>query len=122
LLSAAKTSLPRTEITTDRVSVRVCVRLVHRKAEHLALPGPFRCQVGQASNAHAMWEAAIDSAALTRRANGERALGATVGKNPFPGNRDRFSRRLRSKAQCRRCPRLAMFAETASMEAIVSQA
>ena len=33
---------------------------VRRKAEHLALPGPFGWQVGEASDAHALREAAID--------------------------------------------------------------
>ena len=30
------------------------------KPEHLVLPGPFRRQVGEASNAHAVGEPAID--------------------------------------------------------------
>ena len=38
----------------------MCVRLLPRKAEHLVLPGPFRWQLGEASNAHAMREPAID--------------------------------------------------------------
>jgi len=35
-------------------------RRLHRKAEHLVLSGPFRRQVGEASDAHAMREPAID--------------------------------------------------------------
>ena len=34
--------------------------IIARKPEHLVLPGPFRRQVGEASNAHAMREPAID--------------------------------------------------------------
>ena len=36
------------------------MRLLPRKAEHLVLPGPFRRQIGEASNAHAVGEPAID--------------------------------------------------------------
>ena len=36
------------------------VRLLRRKAEHLVLPGPFRRQVGEASNPHTMGEPASD--------------------------------------------------------------
>ena len=32
---------PRTATATDRASVRVCVRLLPRKAEHVVLLGPF---------------------------------------------------------------------------------
>jgi hypothetical protein len=39
--SLPKIPFPRTETTTDRDSVRVCVRLLRRKAEHLVLAGPF---------------------------------------------------------------------------------
>ena len=59
-VSAAKIPFPRTETTADRDSVRVCVRLLRRKTEHLVLAGPFRRQVGEASNAHAMRQPAID--------------------------------------------------------------
>jgi hypothetical protein len=38
----------------------MCVRLLRSKAEHLALAGPFRWQVGEASNAHAMREPSVD--------------------------------------------------------------
>jgi len=38
----------------------VRARLLCRKAEHLALSGPFRRQVGEASDAHATREPAID--------------------------------------------------------------
>ena len=34
--------------------------IIARKPEYLVLPGPFRRQVGEASNAHAMGEPAID--------------------------------------------------------------
>jgi hypothetical protein len=50
----------RTETTADRDIVRVRARLLRRKAEHLALSGPFRRQVGEASDAHAKREPAID--------------------------------------------------------------
>ena len=36
------------------------MRLLRRKAEHLVLSGPFRRQVGEASDAHAMREPASD--------------------------------------------------------------
>ena len=36
------------------------MRLLPRKAEHLVLLGPFGWQVGEASNAHAMRQPAID--------------------------------------------------------------
>ena len=36
------------------------MRLLPRKAEHLVLLGPFRWQVAETSNAHAMREPAID--------------------------------------------------------------
>jgi hypothetical protein len=36
---------------------------LRRKAEHLVPPGPFRWQVGEASNAHAVGEPAIDGSA-----------------------------------------------------------
>ena len=36
------------------------VRSLLRKAEHLVLPQPFRWQVGEASNAHAVREPAVD--------------------------------------------------------------
>jgi hypothetical protein len=38
----------------------MCVRLSRRKTKHLVLAGPFRRQVGEASNAHAMRQPAID--------------------------------------------------------------
>jgi len=55
-----KIPFPRTETTADRDSVRACVRLLRRKAEHLVLAGPLRWQVGEASNAPAVGEPAID--------------------------------------------------------------
>ena len=56
----AKIPFPRTETAADRGSVRACVRLLRRKAELLVLAGPLRWQVGEASNAHAVGEPAID--------------------------------------------------------------
>jgi hypothetical protein len=35
-------------------------RLLGRKAEHLALPGPFRRQVGEANNAHSVRKPPVD--------------------------------------------------------------
>jgi hypothetical protein len=55
-----KIPFPRTETTADRDSVRACVRLLRRKAEQLVLAGPLRWQIGEASNAHAVGEPAID--------------------------------------------------------------
>ena len=37
-----------------------CMRLLPRKTEHLVLPGPFGRRIGEASNAHAMRQPAID--------------------------------------------------------------
>ena len=57
-----RTKIPfsRTETTADGDSVRACVRLLRRKAEQLVLAGPLRRQVGEASNAHAVGQPAID--------------------------------------------------------------
>ena len=37
-----------------------CMRLLPKKAEHLVPPGPFRRQVAEASDAHAVGDPAID--------------------------------------------------------------
>ena len=55
-----KIPFPHTETTAGRDSVRACVRLLRRKVEQLVLAGPLRQQIGEASNAHAMGEPAID--------------------------------------------------------------
>ena len=62
---SAPSSLPQkfrflasTPLPTETLSG--CMRLLPRGAEHLVLPGPFRWQVGEASDAHAMRQPAID--------------------------------------------------------------
>ena len=50
-------------LSTGNAAGRGCIRLcglARRKAEHLVLAEPFRWQVGEASNANAMGEPAID--------------------------------------------------------------
>ena len=56
---AVKFGFPETETATARDLVRMR-RLRWRKAEHLALPGPFGWQVGEANNAHAVRKSPID--------------------------------------------------------------
>ena len=50
----------KTSVSSHGDHYRQSVRLLRRKAEHLVLPGPFRRQVGEASNPHTMGEPAID--------------------------------------------------------------
>jgi hypothetical protein len=50
----------KTSVSWHGDHYRQSVRLLRSKAEHLVLPGPFRWQVGEASNAHAVGEPAID--------------------------------------------------------------
>ena len=64
-----------------RDSVRVCVRLLHRKAEHLVLSGPFRRQVGEASDADAMRERAIDGG-CSELATDNRLVGSSSPLSP----------------------------------------
>jgi hypothetical protein len=78
---AAKIPFPRTEATTQRDSVRVCVRLLRRKAEHLMLSGPFRRQVGEASDADAMRERAIDGG-CSELATDNRLVGSSSPPSP----------------------------------------
>jgi hypothetical protein len=56
-VSAAKIPFPRTKTET---LFEPAVQLLRGKAEHLVLTRPFRWQVGEASNAHAMRQPAID--------------------------------------------------------------
>jgi len=42
------------------IPIQMCARLLPRKAEHLVLAGPHRRQIGEACDAHAMGEPAID--------------------------------------------------------------
>src|SRR6516164_226699 len=60
LCLCCKNSAFSQETTIDGDSIRVCMRLLPRKTEHLVLLGPFGWQVGEASNAHAMGKPAID--------------------------------------------------------------
>ena len=64
-----------------RDSVRVCVRLLRRKAEHLVQAGPFRRQVGEASDAHAMREPAIDGG-CSELATDNRLVGSSSSPSP----------------------------------------
>jgi hypothetical protein len=54
-----KSRFPATETVADGDSVRM-ESLARRKSEHLVLAGPFRRQVGEADNSHAMREPSFD--------------------------------------------------------------
>jgi hypothetical protein len=63
--------------------------ILRRKADHLALSGPFRRQVGEASDAHAMREPASDGGcselATNNRLVGSSSHHAVPYKQRFPG-------------------------------------
>jgi hypothetical protein len=59
----------------------VRARLLRRKAEHLALSGPFRRQVGEASDAHATREPAIDGG-CSELATDNRLVGSSSPLSP----------------------------------------
>ena len=64
--------------------------VLRRKAEHLVLSGPFRRQVGEASDAHAMREPAINGG-CSELASDNRLVGSSSPPSPTtqsPSNRD----------------------------------
>jgi hypothetical protein len=60
-----------------------CSKALRRKAEHLVLAGPFRRQVGEASDTHAMREPASDGG-CSELATDNRLVGSSS-KQRFPG-------------------------------------
>jgi hypothetical protein len=57
------------------------VRSLRRKAEHLVLSGPFRRQVGEASDAHTMREPVIDGG-CSELATDNRLVGSSSPPSP----------------------------------------